>query len=61
MSVEVQTTSITPHRVMTIEDIFIKKVCRQKVFFYVHLGYPLNFIFVFQCHVKGAYLCLAEV
>ena len=30
-------------------------------FFYTHLGYPLNFIFAFHGHVKGAYLCLAEV
>ena len=29
--------------------------------FYTHLGFPLNFTFVFHCHVKGAYLCLAEV
>ena len=26
-----------------------------------HRGYPLNFIFAFHGHVKGGYLCLAEV
>ena len=34
---------------------------RLKCFFYVHLGYSLNFIFVFHSHVMGAYLRLAEV
>ena len=32
-----------------------------KIFFYTHLGYPLNFIFVFHSYVMGAYLRLAEV
>ena len=31
------------------------------IFLNTHLGYPLNFIFAFHGHVKGAYLCLAEV
>ena len=30
-------------------------------FLNTHLGYPLNFIFASNGHVKGAYLCLAEV
>ena len=30
-------------------------------FVYTHLGYPLNFIIAFHGHVKGVYLCLAEV
>ena len=37
-------------------ELFVKKV-----FFNTHLGYPLNFIFAFHGHIKGAYLCLAEV
>ena len=50
-----------PVKVNNVTALTCDRLVLPKHIFFTYVGYPLNLNFVFQCHVKGAYLCLAEV